>query len=405
VCEGGLSGSGVARVSEQVTHNNCHAEYAHDQGVDYGGTEFNAGFWFERSTLNTCIGCTTKDTGNRGFTFAGATLVGTVGYSVSQAAYINCHADTAGVGFLGQSLSSLVEAIITYDNCTAQNCNQGFFASLTTMTINNCSYFQDGGDTQTRAISTQTDSVVFVNGFYEEWLNKPVNDLDPAFDTGSISKFSTNNPRQVVVDGYRTYNDAYFTVKYRAQPPDLDLVVKNGKVIFPRVFAINSLLLENCVVESIGVAGTRTSFMIKNCTFTNYAAVFLHTDNSYAQISNCKFERTDQSNHLFIYNDTNTTAKPKVFINNCSFVGDVETGSELIRVTTDTPLASTSRCADLVVNGCTFFNTGGSTTNPAIVLLRGSGTSTVYGTSNWKSATLTNLATRTATGSTTANLL
>lgn len=405
VCEGGLSGGGAARVCERVTFIGCHAENAHDQGVDYGGTEFNAGFWFENSTLNTCIGCTTKDTGNRGFTFAGTTLVGTVGYSVSQATYINCHADTAAVGFIGQSLSSSIEAIITYDNCTVQGCGQGFSQTNATVTINNCSYFFDGGGGQTRAISTETNAVVFVNGFYEEWLNKPVNDLDPLSDAGSISRFSTNNPRQVVIDGYRTYNDAYFTVKYRAQPPDLDLVVKNGKVIFPRVVAINSLLIENCVIEVMFTTGASNSFMVKNCTFTGNAQAFLYGDNSYVQISNSKFERLDEAEFLYIFNNSNTTAKPKVFINNCSFVGDVETGSELIFVNTDTPLASTSRCADLVLNGCTFFNTGGSTTNPAIVLNRGAGTSTVYGTSNWKSATLTNLATRTATGSTTADLL
>jgi hypothetical protein len=403
VCEGTSGGSIL--VCEQVTYTNCHAEFAHDQSVNYGGGEFNAGFWFENSTLNTCIGCTTKNTGDRGFTFAGTNLVRTAGFSVSQAAYINCHADTAGIGFNCSSLSSSIEAIVTYDNCATKSCTRGFGGRRSTVTINNGSYFQDSGGNQTRAITTETESVVFVNGFYEEWTNKPAEDLSNTSDTASVSTFSTEAPRQVVIDGYRTYNDAYFTVKYRtgANRNTLDLTIKNSIIRSPIANA-KTVNIDNCTIEQSQYL-IANKFSADNLLVTGNMDTFLYTDNSYATISNSKFERLLETNRLRIFNESNTTEKPKYFINNCSFVGNVETGSNLVNVNTATALASTARCADIVVNGCTFFNTGGSTTNPAIVLTRGSGISTVYGTSNWKSATLTNLATRTASGSTTANLL
>jgi hypothetical protein len=403
VCEG-VAG-GAIQVCEQITYTNCHAEFAHDNSVAYGGTEINSGFWFENSTLNTCVGCTTKNTGNRGFTFAGTLLVGTAGFSVCQATYINCHSDTANAGFRCSSLADSIETVVTLDNCSTKNCNEGFVTRRATATINNCSYFQDGGNIQTKAISTQTNSVVFINGFYEEWLNKPAEDLDTASDTGSISTFSTEAPRQVVIDGYRTYNDAYFTVKYRtsANRGTLDLTIKNSIIRSPRAQA-KTININNCTLEQ-GFYEISNKFNADNLFVTGFVDTVLFTNESYVTLSNSKFERLDEANRLQFLNVDNTTGKPKYFINNCSFVGDVETGFELIRVNTDTPLASTARCADIVVNGCTFFNTGGATTNPAIFLNRASGTSTVYGTSNWKSATLTNLATRTAAGSTTADLL
>lgn len=160
-----------------------------------------------------------------------------------------------------------------------------------------------------------------------------------------------------------------------------------------------SIRLDNCIIED-GNFYVSSKFNLNNSTVTGECNTFLYTTDSFATISNSKFERTDESKYLRFYNVENTTDKLKYFISNCSFVGNVETGNELINVNTDTALASTSRCADIAVNGCTFYNSGGSTTNPAIKLERNITVSDVYATSVWKSSSLTNLATRVATGST-----
>jgi hypothetical protein len=404
VCEGNNTG-----VCEQVTYTNCYAEYAHDNSLQYGGTEYNFGFWLENSTLNTCIDCRAINTGNGGFIYAGTLNVGTAGFDSCNATFINCYADTAARGFEIVGASLTIPTIVTLDNCSLTSItNEGFLATRATTTLNNCSYIKDGGGSQTRPISTGTESTVYVNNFYEQWTNQPADVLSTTLDASSVGTFSNDAPQQVIIDGYKTYNNAYFTVKYRtaANQASLNLTVKNGTVLFPRVNAKN-LNLENCVIESIGngsaISGTAT---IANARFNSSAQLELISDNSYVRIANCKFSRENEALFMLsLYNNSNTSVVPKMFLSNCLFVGNRETGTDFINVNTASGLAALTRCADVVVNGCTFYNTGGATANPAIKLERGATVSTSYATSNWKSATITNLATRSATGSTVADLL
>ena len=389
VCEGDNS-----RICENVTFIGCHAENAHDQSNAYGGNEFNAGFWFENSTLNTCIGCTAKDTDD-GFLYVGTFNVSGAGHSVAKGTFINCYAETLGYGFFGQSLIPTdIETILTFDNCSVKNSEEAFLLKGTTATLNSCSFTKDGGTSQTRTIQALEGASLVINGFYENWTNKPAADLDPNLYAGSISVFGASGPaKEIVVDGYRTYNDAYFTIKFvnSEHRGVLDLTVKNAVIRCPVVNA-NSIKLDNCIIED-GNFYFSSDLYANNSTFTGNLQTFLYTNNSFVNISNCKFERANENNYLYFFNQENTSSKLKYFINNSSFVGNVETGYRLIHVNTATALASTSRCADIAMNGCTFFNTGGSTTNTAIVLSRGSGTSAVYATSVWKSASITNLAT------------
>lgn len=184
VCEGNNT-----RISENVTFIGCHTENAHDRSSLYGGGEFNAGFWFENSTLNTCIGCSSKDT-DYGFVYVGTDNVGTAGHSVAKGTFINCYAETSGYGFYGQSLTSDVEAVTTYDNCSVKDSNYGFILRRTTSTINSCSFTKDGGITNTIVIHALEGASLFINGFYEKWTNKPSYDLSPTEYAGSISTFS-----------------------------------------------------------------------------------------------------------------------------------------------------------------------------------------------------------------------
>jgi len=52
--------------SKNISFVNCRASYGHNQGKDYGGTEYNAGFWGEPVSEFTVEGCVAENT-NRGF--------------------------------------------------------------------------------------------------------------------------------------------------------------------------------------------------------------------------------------------------------------------------------------------------------------------------------------------------
>src|SRR5690554_1074673 len=71
VCEGGTSSHGFEEISDNICFVGCQAIQGHDQGVNYGGNEFNAGFWFENSSQVSCSNCCALDQEEVGFKCVG----------------------------------------------------------------------------------------------------------------------------------------------------------------------------------------------------------------------------------------------------------------------------------------------------------------------------------------------
>jgi hypothetical protein len=400
VCEG-VAGSSI-EVCEQVTFTNCHAEYAHDNSVAYGGTEFNAGFWFENSTLNTCTGCTTKTTGNRGFTYAGTALVETAGFPVCQATYINCHADGAVTGFLLESLTTNTPGVITAENCSVENCTDDYSAARAKVLLNNCSSRKDGGTNQSKCVLAGVDAEVHVTNFFEEWTNQPADVTDANTDVGSVSKFSTNQPKKVVIDNYTTYNGEAFSLKLRTTTNVTNVSIRNSR--FASVNArFGSMDISNCVVD-YATLHPQTQVVVSDSKFLDKLFFLDEAAGVLKRIDSCEFNRaTEANNHLEIFS-SNDTPKPLIFVSNSNFNGNLETGNNFVRVNSSTGTASSPRAHDIYMDGCVLYNTGGATANVGVQLTRADGSSRAYVTSTWKSSTITNIATRTATNSTFADI-
>jgi hypothetical protein len=400
VCEG-IAGSSI-EVCEQVTYLNCHAEYAHDQSINYGGTEFNSGFWFENSTLNTCTGCTTKNTGDRGFTYAGTALVGTAGFPVCQAQYINCHADTANTGFNLQSLTSTVPAVVSVDNCSSENCVEDYLSSVGKFTLTNCSSRKDGGTSQSKCIYAGTDAQVCVTNFFEHWTNQPADVTNTGTDAGSVSKFSTNHPKKIVIDNYTTYDGAAFSLKLRVATNATNVVVQNSR--FASVNArFGAIDISNCIVDYATIY-PQIHALASDTKFLGTLAVTDEAAGVLKRINSSEFSRSDEATFLLNLLSINDTPKPLIFVSNSNFNGNLETGENFVRVNSSSGTASSPRAHDIYVDGCALYNTGSTTANVGIELTRADGSSRAYVTSTWKSSTITNIATRTATNSTFANI-
>lgn len=400
VCEG-VAG-GAIEICEQVTYTNCYAEYAHDQSVDYSGTEFNSGFWFENSTLNTCIDCATKNTGSRGFTYAGTALVGTAGFPVSQARYINCHVNTAANGFLLGSLTTTVPGVITVDNCSTQTCGDDYILERSKVFLSNCSTRKDGGTSGAKVIYAGIDAEVFVNNFYEHWTNQPAGVTDVNTDAGSVSKFSTNHPKKIVIDSYTTYNGAAFSLKLRANTSVTDIDIRNSRFVSV-VARFGSLNVSDCVIDSASIYPS-TQVVISSTKILGQLYIEDLTTGILKRIDSCEFSRSNEATYLLLMTSLNSTPKPLIFVSNCNLNGNLETGENFIRISSSSGTASSPRAHDIYMDGCTLYNTGSTTANVGIELVRADVSSRAYVTSTWKSSTITNIATRTATGSTFADI-
>ena len=400
VCEG-VAG-GAVEVCEQVTFTNCHAEFAHDNSVAYGGTEFNAGFWFENSTLNTCTGCTTKTTGNRGFTYAGTALVETAGFPACQATYINCQADGAATGFHLESLTTNTPAIITAENCSVENCTDDYYAARAKVLLNNCSSRKDGGTNDSKCIHAGVDADLHITNFFEEWTNQPAGVISGSVDAGSVSKFSTNHPRRIVIDNYTTHNGAAFSLKLRTATGATSVSIRNSRflVVTARFGAMD---VANCTVD-YGTFYPQASLDISNTTFLSGIYVEDTSAGVIKRIQSSEFIRSNEAVRLLEVISLNNTTKPVFFVANTSFNGNLEAGAVFVRVNSSSGTASSTRAHDLYMDGCVLNNTGGTTANVAIELTRADAASRAYVTSTWKTSTITNIATRTATNSTFADI-
>ena len=400
VCEG-VAG-GAIEVCEDVTFTNCHAEYAHDQSVNYGGTEFNAGFWFENSTINTCTGCTAKNTGDRGFTYAGTSLVQTAGFPVSQARYVNCHADTANAGFSLYSLSASAPAVVALDGCSSENTISDFSLTRGKFTLTGCSARKDGGSNQAKCIDAGVDAEVHLVNFYEHWTNQPADVTSASSDAGSVSKFSTNHPKKIVIDNYTTYDGAAFSLKLRTGTGATSVSVSNSRFLSV-VAKFGSLDVSNCVVDYANLF-PRTHVFISNSKALGTVLIEDEAVGVLKRVNSCEFTRTNEATTLLSIISINDTQKPLIFVSDCNFSGNLETGVRFVRVNSSTGTASAARAHDIYMDGCVLYNTGGTTANVGIELTRADAASRAYVTSSWKSSTITNIATRTATNSTFSNI-
>lgn len=121
----------------------CYAENGHDMGLDYGGTEYNSGYWFENAADVSCNNCTAVDTGDRGFT-VGQAFELPPNQARIQCTFIGCQSYGANIGFAVDGKVE-VPVFVRHLSCYAQAGSKPFYASVEGSTAG-CSYNQCSGD-------------------------------------------------------------------------------------------------------------------------------------------------------------------------------------------------------------------------------------------------------------------
>lgn len=400
-----------ASVSAHVTYTNCHAEYGHDQSVDYGGGEFNCGFWAENSSAVTYIGCTSRNTTDRGFTYAATSNLPLFGYDRGQVEYINCDAYDTNTGFSMSSLDSGVRVSASVTDCSTYNCRAGVNGARADLHIKNLSWFFDGGNAQARAVLPGNAARIWVDGLYTEWTNIPTDgsNADPLnvnSDTATVSRFSASQPLFVSIKNAITHDGSPITIKFREASNDLRVEVEGSSVIIPVMRAAQGFSFSDCNIiakssgtfSSINDISKRSS--VNGCTIdvTDNPLLFGIAAGGDVTLRDCTITREAGGMYVyFLHGHLASDPYTVSTVDSCTLIGNIEADDKIIRVNS---AANEARSGDIYVTNSRFINTGGATSNKAITLERSAPNSTVMATGVWKSATITDLATRTATGST-----
>ena len=355
VCEGN-----VGRVTDGVTFVNCIAEYGHDQGINYGGTEFNSGFWSENATNIVHINCKAINNTDRGFTYAGTSAVTNLDEnSTNTASYTNCTAQDNGVGFTCGSLGALgaTKTVVSHNNCSGIDNREHFRCTKASAVYTLCNAKTTIGadSTQNRVFTVGDNANITIDGFLEEWEDKGVNYYSTASDTGSISKFSTAGPQSIKISNYKTTDGFKAILKLRANSANgtiCDINIDNsdialGIIVSARIAVHNSQLSilnggprpeELTVTDSNVLAESKSTFQTLKALFRG-----------------CKIERTFD-NYVFFYN-TYAERGPRILFEDCDFICDVNDGP-MLRFNSETSLASLGTSLFSVFKTCRFIHTG-----------------------------------------------
>lgn len=399
VTEGGAGGT--IELSSQISFTNCIAEYAHDHSQQYGGTEFNSGFWSENSSIVTFTGCISRGTGGRGFTFAATSLNRSNGLESAQASFRNCYTEGAKTGFRLSSLDPVQVVSISLDSCAVHQCNIGVDVKRIVATIDQFQFVRSGGGNTTMAIKADDGAHVSINNLYTRWNNQTKYTTSAASDSATISKFSSSNPVYVKVSGARTHDNEPITVKHRVPSPTSTMVLEDSNVSLV-IINCKKLQIDNCSVTSLVSGGMIVSDKshIRNSTLNLNHAVAIRTDKGAAFfIDNCEINRKSGSAYLHFSTAANSLDQSALFVSNSRIVGDIEKGGKMILIGNAGNLSNGKKAIQLLLSGSIFVNTGATTDNVAIQLEGNKSPTNILANDVWKSSTITRLATRVRDGS------
>ncbi len=110
--------------SDDVNYYSCVASDGHDASINYGGGEYNSGFWGENTNDYNCTNCKSFDMPYTGFIYAATNTED----SASSATYNHCQTADCPTGFSSSNTgkTGVTDAVITYNDCVASRATTGF---------------------------------------------------------------------------------------------------------------------------------------------------------------------------------------------------------------------------------------------------------------------------------------
>jgi hypothetical protein len=395
----------VSLPSSNCTYINCFAENGHDASSNYGGGGFSSGFWSENCREVTWSACKAINSGERGYT----ALSGSGGLSAAPSFHFaGCLAEnnspsataTILVGFISGSLGNTYRAKISASACVTKLCNSGFSATTNgDLYLTNCSYMHDGGTDQARAISAETGASVFVDDFFQHWVNRPAAYLSTSLDAASIGSFSgaVTAPVLFSIKNFRTHDGSSAIIKQAIVDATFATrlhVCDSAVTIASFALFANGAKFENCAIGTLASSSINVKagdVLFENCTIAidnNSLLLGWNEDTRQIVFSNCSIAKTGTGAILLYRVGSAGTARSALRFVNTAFVGDLTAHDSYVIQNAEAG-ASSLAGQDLFFSGCTFYNTGSATNNELVEINATSlSASKAFFTGCWKSSTI-----------------
>ncbi len=377
----------VTEAGSQLFHlSNVIVINAHDASINYGGGEFNAGFWFENSANHVVVGCRATTT-KIGYIISTGTVAG-VQSQQAHFTFQGCIANDNNTGFNMQSKAGQLPIDAKLIGCQSWGSAKGFHfeakQTFDTFTCIGChaeieftagagdiGYIYDGASITYPASFTFTDCTT-------SYKNYDQADLDSTSSNSADFSTLTAGNSNVIIRNCRNLSSQY-PIVIKGRYGDLGMEISKS-IIDLRTFANADLRLNvdesEIVYASVSGSGTAS---IEDCLISGTATIGVTGE---ILLDNCSVK--PGINTLSVIRTLNDK-KPALTIRGCRFEKNIEVDDYVLRIQeegTNKPLT--------VISDCVFFNTGAATTTKTFIWNVRSGTPISY-FDNVSDANVTNL--------------
>lgn len=345
----------------------CTVKLAANQGIDYGGTEVNSGYWSENSTGTSFLDCVAIDTNTNGFVLTTGTVTG-----LATTSFSNCIGSTAYEvknAFTGDSGGGTVNRV-EFISCKGYDVssvgisfiageqNDSYLASGCHMQMNHATT-----PTLARAYSFQSEDG-FSNGpaftFRDctvEYLSIDTSDLqNVALNTACVGPFPTsgnlNAISRVTIDNVRNIDP---TIPLYVKAIDGKLIYNISKctlyvTLIEKVYTKTSFT--NCIIDSLTINGSEdadSDVFIENSIINGSLTI---STSGRTVLENCDINYTSVDNRILITCTSNILLE-RYTISNCKFYKDMDSYTWALVLT-----HSGGNAPFAYISDCIFINEG-----------------------------------------------
>lgn len=395
---GDLPGTFSARVSFE----NCWAENGHDASIFYGGLEYNAGFWAEKSGGVSFLNCHAKDCYHRGFIMASGETINDMPWAEFSAD--NCTVDGSEAGFIVQGLSG-VPAVARISNCSVISAGNAAYSFRNGTTkdfirLTNCSASLSGTSISRSSVKASPGTLI-IEGFTETWtvVNNTYRDAADNY-YASLGHFA-DTVGKVVVRDWRTYDSsgALIPSVFKFLPATASTLNLHIERCYLRGVYINGLSLKTIDVdwERLGSIEVQDVYIIRGSNTevsTPFSSPIFSTTKAFV-FDGVRFDFSSSAGEMQFNNIDSVDPYAKLIFRGCTFIKNFETGDRAVKLSMlggpSGTIAGTTNANHIVASDCIFVNTGGSTTNPAFYIDSNTDAAgKLHGRGNLKTSTLSN---------------
>lgn len=385
-----LNISNVTRIGVVFEGNtkNCYMkyvnfDYAHHASINFGGGEFNGGFWAENASDIYLQDCTAKNSGQFSYLMTtGALLTG-----VAQAKFslTRCTSDTANYGFLIRSKEGSITARHVLTDCKSYNSpiayQVGARYDTDEFTLKDCfaevigakgavnirAALSIGADfaytSKLPSLTVENFTIKHSGVDLSKYTDVNFFDADVTFLDFARMKINLVNIHNV-----DSTIPAYIKNRLSAANTVDETLIKDSLCHLTRYRTSIKTQLDNCTI----VGGNILSTGKVRLNNSSVKALFSVTSDD-LKVNNCDMDFSTAAD-FFSYSTATSTNKITTKFNNCNFNKDITAGDYSLKLQMDG-----ANKAKVLINGSEFYNLSDvtTTTNTHIWIVR-SPTSVIY---------------------------